>query len=77
MESSQSWRDYEETVIRINPEGAKGDYNANRQRLQDFMRLYQGRRLEPIEARLKPSQPVANQPVRISRHIELSGIRYA
>lgn len=77
LESSQSWRDYEETVTRINPTGAKGDYSANRQRLQDFMRLYQGRRLEPIEARLKPSQPVANQPVRIARHIELSGIRYA
>ena len=77
LESSQSWRDYEETVTRINPEGTKRDYNANRQRLQDFMRLYQSRRLEPIEARLKPSQPVANQPVRIARHIELSGIRYA
>lgn len=76
LESSQSWRDYEETVTRINPEGSKGDYTANHQRLQDFMRLYQGRRLEPIEARLKPSQPVANQPVRIARHIELSGIRY-
>ncbi|WP_372875725.1 LysM peptidoglycan-binding domain-containing protein [Pseudomonas sp.] len=77
LESSQSWRDYEETVTRMNPEGTKGNFEANRQRLRDFMRLYQGHQLEPIEIRLKPAQPVANQPVRIARHIELSGIRYA
>ena len=77
LESSQSWRDYEETITRMNQEGGKGNFANNRQRLQEFMRLYQRRRLEPIEARLKPTRPVANQPVRIARHIELSGIRYA
>ena len=77
LESSQSWRDYEETITRVNSKGRKGSFDTNRQRLQDFMRLYQGRRLEPIEARLRPTKPVANQPVRIARHIELSGIRYA
>ena len=77
LESSQSWRDYEETITRMNQEGGKGNFATNRQRLQEFMRLYQRRRLEPIEARLKPTRPVANQPVRIARHIELSGIRYA
>ncbi|MFP5420094.1 MAG: LysM peptidoglycan-binding domain-containing protein [Gammaproteobacteria bacterium] len=77
LESSQSWRDYEETITRMNAEGNKSNFDSNRQRLENFMRPYQGRRLAPIEARLKPSRPVANQPVRISRHIELSGIRYA
>lgn len=77
LESSQSWRDYEETVTRMNSTGKKGNFQSNRQRLQDFMRLYQSRRLEPIEARLKPAKPVPNQPVRVARHIELSGIRYA
>lgn len=77
LESSQSWRDYEETITRMNAEGNKSNFDSNRQRLENFMRPYQGRRLAPIEARLKPSRPVANQPVRIARHIELSGIRYA
>ena len=77
LESSQSWRDYEETVSRMNPEGEKGDFDANRERIEGFMRPYKGRLIGPIETRLKPTKPVANQPVRVARHIELSGTRYA
>lgn len=77
LESSQSWRDYEESITRMNRKGDKGNFTANRQRLKAFMRLYPGARLEQIEAHLAPRKPVPNQPVRIARHIALSGIHYA
>lgn len=76
LESSQSWRDYEETITRVNERGQKSNFSANRRRLENFMRPYQSRRLSIIETQLKPTKPVANQPVRLARHIELSGIHY-
>ncbi|KRW61209.1 LysM peptidoglycan-binding domain-containing protein [Pseudomonas sp. TTU2014-080ASC] len=77
LESSQSWRDYEEAITRMNPKGKKSDFSSNRLRLLEFMRTYQGFRLEAIEARLRPTKPVADQPVVIGRHVSLSGIQYA
>lgn len=77
LESSQSWRDYEEAITRMNPKGKKSDFSSNRLRLLEFMRTYQGFRLEAIEARLRPTKPVADQPVVIGRHVSLSRIQYA
>jgi hypothetical protein len=77
LESSQSWRDYEETITRINQHGRKKDFAANRQRLQSFMRWQQNRKLELIETQLAHTRPVANEPVKIARHVALSGSSYA
>jgi len=77
LESSQSWRDYEETITRINQDGRKKDFETNRQRLKSFMRWQHNRRLELIETQLTHTRPTANEPVKIARHIALSGVSHA
>src|SRR5690606_15061951 len=40
LQLSQCWRDYEETVTRINSTGSKGSFDANRDRLLRLIRAY-------------------------------------
>lgn len=77
LEISQCWRDYEETVTRINPTGDKGNYTANRDRLRSLMRLFPSLQIERIEARLQGTRATPNQPVQLARHVQLTGTHYA
>ena len=77
LEISQCWRDYEETVTRINPEGSKGSFTANRTRLQNLMRLFPALQIEQLEQQLQHTRAVPNQPVQLARHVQLSGTYYA
>ncbi|PAU87430.1 hypothetical protein CK507_12075 [Pseudomonas sp. WN033] len=77
LEVSQCWRDYEETVTRINPTGDKGNYTANRNRLRSLMRLFPSLQIERIEARLQGTRATPNQPVQLARHVQLTGTHYA
>ncbi|AQZ95372.1 LysM peptidoglycan-binding domain-containing protein [Halopseudomonas phragmitis] len=77
LEVSQCWRDYEETVTRINPTGNKGNFSANRNRLRSLMRLFPSLQIERIEARLQGTRATPNQPVQLARHVQLTGTHYA
>lgn len=77
LEISQCWRDYEETVTRINPAGAKGNFAANRDRLRSLMRAFPALQIERIEQQLQGTRATPNQPVQLARHIQLTGTYYA
>ena len=74
---SQSWRDYQETVSRMNQTGHKTSFAANRKRLTDLMRAFPALQIDAIETRLRRTVAVADQPVQIARHFSFSGTRYA
>src|SRR5690554_3892753 len=82
LKLSQCWRDYEETVTRINSSGTKGNFNANRQRLRlrlrlrRLMRVYPALEIDVIEQRLEGKRAVPNQPVQIARHFKIAGAHY-
>ena len=77
LEASQSWRDYEETVTRITPNGGKGSFALNRRRLRDLMRLFPALQIDRIERKLQSTRAVPNQPVQVARYVELTGNYYA
>lgn len=77
LEISQCWRDYEETVTRINPAGAKGNFAANRDRQRSLMRAFPALQIERIEQQLQGTRATPNQPVQLARHIQLTGTYYA
>jgi hypothetical protein len=77
LEISQSWRDYEETVTRINPTGEKGSFDGNRARLRNLMRLFPSLQIDRLERDLRGKRAVPNQPVKLARHVQLTGTRYA
>lgn len=77
LEISQCWRDYEETIIRMNSTGDKGNFAANRARLHNLMRLSPALQIDRIEQQLQGTRAVPNQPVQLARHIQLSGTYYA
>ena len=77
LELSQSWRDYEETVTRINSAGTRGSFAANRERLRQLMRVFPALEINRIERRLEGKRAVANEPVRVARHFESHGAYYA
>ncbi|GGD04602.1 LysM peptidoglycan-binding domain-containing protein [Halopseudomonas salina] len=77
LEVSQSWRDYEETVTRINPAGTKGSFAHNRTRLRNLMRLFPSLQIDRIESELRGKRAVPNQPVQLAKHVQLTGTYYA
>ncbi|HEA51721.1 hypothetical protein LCGC14_0763000 [marine sediment metagenome] len=77
LKSSQSWRDYEEIVTRMNPKGEKGSFTLNRKRLQNLMRLFPYFELKVIEEKLMYTRAVANEPVQIGRYAKSTGKQYA
>ena len=77
LEASQSWRDYEETVTRMTPNGVKGSFALNRRRLRDLMRLFPALQIDRIERELQSTRAVPNQPVQVARYVELTGSYYA
>ena len=77
LEISQCWRDYEETVTHMNSMGHKGSFSVNRNRLRNLVRAYPALKIDLIEQNLQGTCAVPNQPVRLARHIQLSGTSYA
>lgn len=77
LKTLQCWRDYEETVTRMTPDGKKGDFVINRNRLHNLMRLFPALQVERIERRLQGTRAVPDQPVQLARHVEFSGRYYA
>src|SRR5690606_13851526 len=77
LEISQCWRDYEETVTRMNQTGEKGDFSVNRERLRRLMRSSPVQYIDHIEQQLAGTRAVPNQPVQLARHIQFSGAYYA
>ncbi|WP_178091373.1 LysM peptidoglycan-binding domain-containing protein [Halopseudomonas laoshanensis] len=77
LELSQSWRDYEETVTRISTNGRKTSFTLNRSRLKNLMRLFPGLQMDRLESRLSGTRATPNQPVKLAKHIQLSGTHYA
>lgn len=76
FELSQSWRDYQETVSRMNQTGDKASFVENRKRLVTLMRLFPSLRINVIDQRLVSKTAVPNEPVRIARHFSPSEARY-
>lgn len=74
LESSQSWRDYQELVTRMTRTGSKGDYRHNRARLVDFLGAESVRRME---SSLMNQKAIADQPVQIARYVRLTETHYA
>lgn len=77
LETSRSWRDYEEMVARMNSRGVKRDFSENRERLVDLMSWLPSLKLYMIEAELKNKEPLTDRPVQLARHITLTEERYA
>lgn len=77
LETSRSWRDYEEMVTRMNPQGRKQSFDANRKRLINLMSWLPSLKLYTIEAELQNKEPLAGRPVRLARHITLTEQSYA
>ena len=77
LEISQGWRDYEETVTRINPTGDKGSFAANRARLRHLMRLFPSLQIDRIESALRGKRAAPNLPVQLAKHVQLTGTYYA
>lgn len=76
LESSRSWRDYEETITRMNSEGSKQEFYENRERLIDLMTWLHSTKLRLLENELKNKKPLADRPMRLARHISLTTDQY-
>ncbi|MCO5787325.1 hypothetical protein DHB74_13245 [Pseudomonas sp. G11-1] len=72
LETSRSWRDYEETITRMNSEGSKQEFHANRERLIDLMTWLHSVKFRLFENELKNKEPLADRPMRLARHISLT-----
>ena len=77
LEASQSWRDYEEVVSRMNSDGSKGSYSENRKRLFKLMDWLPSLEMHLIEYRLRKTVAVSCQPVRVARYVQLTEGQYA
>ena len=77
LKTLQCWRDYEETVTRMAPDGNKGNFMANRNRLKNLMRLFPALQIDRIERDLEGTRAVPDQPVQLARHVQFSGRYYA
>ncbi|TKA91972.1 LysM peptidoglycan-binding domain-containing protein [Halopseudomonas bauzanensis] len=77
LEASQSWRDFEEVVSRMNSDGSKGSYSENRRRLFKLMDWLPSLEMHLIEYKLKNTVAVSDQPVRVARYVQLTGGQYA
>ena len=72
LETSRSWRDYEEMITRMNPLGSKQEFNENRKRLIDLMTWLHSLKIHQIEAELRGKEPLADRPMQLARHITLT-----
>lgn len=72
LETSRSWRDYEETIARMNPHGGKQGFHENRERLIKLMTWLQSVKIHLFERELKGKEPLVDRPVRLARHIRLT-----
>lgn len=77
LQLSQCWRDYEETVTRINSTGSKGGFDANRDRLLRLIRAYPALQIDTIEQRLEGTRAIPNRPVQLARHFRLEAAHHA
>lgn len=77
LEASQSWRDFEEVVSRMNPDGSKGSYSENRRRLFKLMDWLPSLEMHLIEYKLRNTVAVSGQPVRVARYVQLTEGQYA
>ena len=76
LKTLQCWRDYEETVTRMTPDGKKGNFAINRNRLRDLMRLFPALQIDRIERDLEGTRAVPDQPVQLARHVDFSRSYY-
>ncbi|WGK62211.1 LysM domain-containing protein [Halopseudomonas sp. SMJS2] len=72
LETSRSWRDYEEMITRMNPLGSKQEFNENRKRLIDLMTWLHSLKIHQIEAELRGKEPLTDRPMQLARHITLT-----
>src|SRR5690606_5343425 len=72
LETSRSWRDYEEMITRMNPLGNKQGFNENRKRLIDLMTWLHSLKIYLIEAELRGKEPLTDRPMRLAGHITLT-----
>lgn len=77
LEASQSWRDFEEVVSRMNSDGSKGSYSENRRRLFKLMDWLPSLEMHLIEYKLRNTVAVSGQPVRVARYVQLTEGQYA
>lgn len=77
LEQSQSWRDYQETIERMNQMSEKSSFAFNRSRLATLMRLFPSLKIDVIENRLQRKVAVADRPVHMAPHFNFSESRYA
>src|SRR5690606_5358156 len=77
LEISQCWRDYEETVTRMNQTGEQRASSLNRERQRTLTRCPPVQCIALAEQRLAVTSAVPNQLVHLARYISFSGAYYA
>jgi len=60
----------------MTPDGKKGNFAINRNRLRDLMRLFPALQIDRIERDLEGTRAVPDQPVQLARHVDFSRSYY-